>query len=40
MHEDADRDQPTDPGDRRVAIDVRSDSVHIAASNAAAGVFY
>ena len=25
---------------RRVAIDVRSDSVHIAASNAAAGVFY
>jgi hypothetical protein len=25
---------------RRVAIDVRSDSIHIAASNAAAGVFY
>ena len=25
---------------RRVALDVRSDSVHIAASNAAAGVFY
>ena len=25
---------------RRVAIDVRNDTVHIAASNAAAGVFY